>query len=111
GSGSPGSCIASSAVYFGSNCVQKYRPRSCIQPLKSSCVILFGVFSNGSFGLRNFTGEFSSVMRGSRRGVGAALSFAGGGGGEMSAGYGAGCNLSHTKSRLYCTTSVPPFEA
>src|SRR5437773_7409417 len=102
--------MASNAVYLGSNCVQKYKPRSCTQPLKSSGVILFGVLSRGSLGFRNFTGEFSSVIRGSGLGAGAAPSFAGGRGGEIRAGYGAGSSLSQTKSRLYCTTSVPPFE-
>src|SRR3989442_15930392 len=102
--------MASNAVYLGSNCVQKYKPRSCTQPLKSSGVILFGVFSRGSFGFRNFTGDFSSVMRGSCRAVGGPPSFAGGSGGEISAGNGAGRNLSQTKPRLSWTQRVPPFD-
>src|SRR5882762_6036543 len=103
--------MAISGVYFASNCVQKYRLRSCTQPLKSVCVILFGRFRSGSLGLRNFTGEFSSVVRGNGLGAGVAPSFAGGAGGEITAGYGAYEDLSHAKSRWYWTRSVPPLEA
>src|SRR5713226_10236794 len=102
--------MASSGVYLGSNCVHKYRPRSWTQPLKSALVILLGRFKSGSLGLRNFTGEFSSVMRGNGLGAGVAPSFAGGAGGEITAGYGAYEDLSHAKSRWYCTRSVPPLE-
>src|SRR6266849_6405393 len=98
--------MASSGVYFGSNCVHKYRPRSCTQPLKSALVILLGRLRSGSPGLRNFTSEFSSVMRGNGRGVGVVPSLAGGAGGEISAGQGAYEDLSQAKSRWYCTRSV-----
>src|SRR5437762_1778739 len=53
--------MARSGVYWGSNSVQKLRPRSCTQPRKSSGVILFGWVSNGSSGFSSITDENSSV--------------------------------------------------
>src|SRR4030095_122170 len=91
---SPGSFMLMMVLYSGDQSPAKYKPRSCTQPLKSSCVILLGLFNKKCLGSSNSTGACSTVTRSrvSLKGKGPILEL----------------TLLMELLVLYCTTRLPP---